>query len=66
VICSSRPTLDDDDKGLFFAGLTPLSSRGLPRVYFTDKFSDAEFVRHVWSVVQIMISQLRYVLGIAD
>ena len=39
---------------------------GLPGVYFTEKVSDAEFERHVKSVLRVMTSRPRYVLGIAD
>ena len=39
---------------------------GLPGSYFTDKVSDAEFDRHVKSVLQVMRSEPRYVLGVAD
>jgi hypothetical protein len=39
---------------------------GLPGVYFTDKVSDSEFERHVRSVLQVMTSRPRYVLGVAD
>lgn len=62
---SRRPVLDNDDKGWFFGGTTPPSSRGPPGGNFTDKVSDAEFKRHVWSVFQIMTSQPRYGLGVA-
>lgn len=39
---------------------------GLPGVYFTDKVSDTEFERHVRSVLRVMASRPRYVLGVAD
>jgi len=39
---------------------------GLPGVYFTDLVSDAEFERHVRSVLDVMTSRPRYVLGVAD
>ena len=39
---------------------------GLPGVYFTDKVSDAEFDRHVRSVLRVMTSRPKYVLGVAD
>jgi hypothetical protein len=39
---------------------------GLPGLYFTDKVSDAEFERHVRSVLEVMTSRPRYVLGVAD
>ncbi|MEN6310200.1 MAG: uroporphyrinogen decarboxylase family protein [Acidobacteriota bacterium] len=39
---------------------------GLPGVYFTDLISDAEFERHVRSVLEVMTSRPRYVLGVAD
>ncbi len=39
---------------------------GIPGVYFTDKVSDAEFERHVRSVLEVMTSKPRYVLGVAD
>jgi hypothetical protein len=39
---------------------------GVPGVYFTDKVSDGEFDRHVQSVLRVMTSQPRYVLGVAD
>jgi len=39
---------------------------GLPGVYFTDMISDAEFERHVRSVLEVMTSRPRYVLGVAD
>jgi hypothetical protein len=39
---------------------------GIPGVYFTSKVSDGEFDRHVRNVLQVMRSQPRYVLGVAD
>jgi hypothetical protein len=39
---------------------------GIPGVYFTSKVSDEEFDRHVQNVLQVMRSQPRYVLGVAD
>ena len=39
---------------------------GLPGVYFTDIVSDAEFERHTRAVLQVMASEPRYVLGVAD
>jgi hypothetical protein len=39
---------------------------GLPGVYFTDKVPDAEFERHVRTVLRVMTSRPRYVLGVAD
>ena len=39
---------------------------GVPGVYFTSKVTDDEFDRHVRNVLQVMRSQPRYVLGVAD
>lgn len=39
---------------------------GLPGVYFTDMVADAEFDRHVEAVLRVMVSEPRYVLGVAD
>jgi uroporphyrinogen-III decarboxylase len=39
---------------------------GIPGVYFTPKVDDAEFDRHVQSVLEVMRSDPRYVLGVAD
>jgi hypothetical protein len=39
---------------------------GLPGVYFTGQVSDAEFDRHTKAVLEVMRSEPRYVLGVAD
>lgn len=39
---------------------------GVPGVYFTPKVSDEEFDRHVRTVLAVMRSRPRYVLGVAD
>jgi hypothetical protein len=39
---------------------------GIPGSYFTAQVSDEEFDRHVIEVIQVMIQQPRYVLGVAD
>ena len=39
---------------------------GLPGVYFTEQVSDAEFDRHTKAVLEVMRSEPRYVLGVAD
>jgi hypothetical protein len=39
---------------------------GLPGVYFTDLVDDAEFERHTRAVLEVMRSEPRYVLGVAD
>ncbi len=39
---------------------------GLPGVYFTDLIGDAEFDRFVISVLEVMVTRPRYVLGVAD
>jgi hypothetical protein len=39
---------------------------GLPGVYFTEQVSDEEFDRHVKAVLEVMRSEPRYVLGVAD
>jgi hypothetical protein len=39
---------------------------GVPGVYFTDLISDAEFDRFVISVLEVMLTAPRYVLGVAD
>ena len=39
---------------------------GLPGVYFTDHVSDAEFERHTRAVLRVMVTEPRYVLGVAD
>lgn len=39
---------------------------GLPGVYFTEHVSDAEFERHTQAVLEVMRSEPRYVLGVAD
>ncbi len=39
---------------------------GLPGVYFTDHVPEAEFERHTRAVLEVMRSEPRYVLGVAD
>lgn len=39
---------------------------GIPGVYFTANVSDEEFERHVKHVLGIMVTEPRYVLGVAD
>ncbi len=39
---------------------------GIPGVHFTDKVSDEDFERHVRQVLEVMSSEPRYVLGVAD
>jgi hypothetical protein len=39
---------------------------GLPGLYFTDLIGDAEFDRFVISVLEVMVTRPRYVLGVAD
>jgi hypothetical protein len=39
---------------------------GLPGVFFTSKVSDEEFDRHTQQVLEVMRSEPRYVLGVAD
>jgi len=39
---------------------------GIPGVYFTALVDDADFDRHVESVLEVMRSKPRYVLGVAD
>jgi hypothetical protein len=39
---------------------------GLPGVYFTDLIRDADFDRFVISVLEVMVTKPRYVLGVAD
>jgi hypothetical protein len=39
---------------------------GLPGVYFTEQVSDPEFERHTKAVLEVMRSDTRYVLGVAD
>jgi hypothetical protein len=39
---------------------------GLPGVYFTEHVSDEEFDRHTKAVLEVMRSEPRYVLGVAD
>jgi len=39
---------------------------GLPGVYFTEQVPDAEFDRHTKAVLEVMRSEPRYVLGVAD
>jgi uroporphyrinogen-III decarboxylase len=39
---------------------------GIPGVYFTGSVSDEEFDRHVRQVLSVMVSEPRYVLGVAD
>ncbi len=50
-----------------FAGATnSIFWGGIPGVYFTGNISDAEFERHVKQVIQTMVKEPRYVLGVAD
>lgn len=44
----------------------PVFWGGLPGVYFTEQVSDAEFERHTKAVLEVMRSDARYVLGVAD
>ncbi len=39
---------------------------GLPGIYFTDLISDAEFERHVREMLALMVTEPRFVLGVAD
>jgi len=39
---------------------------GIPGVYFTNAVSGQEFDRHIQAVLEVMISESRYVLGVAD
>jgi hypothetical protein len=39
---------------------------GLPGVYFTEHVSDEEFDRHTKAILEVMRSEPRYVLGVAD
>lgn len=39
---------------------------GIPGVYFTQNTSEEEFERHVKHVLNIMVKEPRYVLGVAD
>ncbi len=39
---------------------------GIPGVYFTPVISDQEFDRHIRAVLDVMKSEPRYVLGVAD
>jgi hypothetical protein len=39
---------------------------GVPGVYFTDMVSNEEFDRFIKSVLKVMITEPRYVLGVAD
>lgn len=39
---------------------------GVPGVYFTDLVSDEEFDRHVREVLGLMVTEPRFVLGVAD
>lgn len=39
---------------------------GLPGLYFTDLIGDADFDRFVISVLEVMVTRPRYVLGVAD
>ena len=44
----------------------PVFWGGLPGVYFTEHVSDGEFDRHTKAVLEVMRSEPRYVLGVAD
>lgn len=48
------------------AGKRPVFWGGLPGVYFTELVSDEEFDRHTKAVLEVMRSEPRYVLGVAD
>lgn len=39
---------------------------GIPGVYFTEMVSDEEFDRHIKEVLEVMKTEPRYVLGVAD
>jgi len=48
------------------AGSQAILWGGLPGTYFTPLVSDAEFERHTREVIQVMVSDRRMVLGVAD
>lgn len=39
---------------------------GIPGSYFTDNVSEEEFERHVKSIIELMVKEPRYALGVAD
>ena len=39
---------------------------GIPGSYFTANVSEEEFERHVISIIELMVKEPRYVLGVAD
>ena len=39
---------------------------GIPGTYFTANVSEEEFERHVKRIIEIMVKEPRYVLGVAD
>jgi uroporphyrinogen-III decarboxylase len=39
---------------------------GIPGAYFTDNVSEEEFERHMIHMIELMIQEPRYVLGVAD
>ena len=39
---------------------------GIPGAYFTPNVSEEEFERHVIGIIEIMLKEPRYVLGVAD
>jgi uroporphyrinogen-III decarboxylase len=48
------------------AGPSPILWGGIPGAYFTELVSDHEFDRHVREVLEVMVSDRRMVLGVAD
>jgi uroporphyrinogen-III decarboxylase len=48
------------------AGPEPILWGGVPGIYFTALVDDAEFERHVRSVLEVMVEDRRMVLGVAD
>jgi hypothetical protein len=50
----------------FASGSETILWGGLPGSYFTPMISDTEFENHVRNVLEIMTSEPRYVLGVAD
>jgi hypothetical protein len=50
----------------FAGGSLSILWGGIPGAYFTANVSEEEFERHVIHMIELMIKEPRYVLGVAD
>jgi uroporphyrinogen-III decarboxylase len=55
-----------EDLGDFVGDSKSILWGGIPGAYFTANVSEEEFERHVRQIIEIMVKEPRYVLGVAD